>query len=172
VEHAAPAPAAQAAALIPAAVLIEGGGPRWVYAGAPSLHALAFALVGALSFLAARVLRLDSPLLGLFACPVRAATGVPCPGCGGTHALLLLAHGEPLAALYASPLAALAVALLWASAVITLLRLAGLRRAVAIPALARASRSPASMRLLRLALLGALLANWAFVIFVSRGGAR
>ncbi len=32
--------------------------------------------------------------LGLPACPVRALLGIPCPGCGATTALSLLAHGR------------------------------------------------------------------------------
>lgn len=38
-------------------------------------------------------------------CLLRAATGVPCPFCGGTTAAVELGSGRPLAALAASPLA-------------------------------------------------------------------
>ena len=40
-------------------------------------------------------------------CVLRAVTGVPCPFCGGTTAMVQLGSGRPLQALAASPLAAL-----------------------------------------------------------------
>jgi hypothetical protein len=39
-----------------------------------------------------------------FECPMRAALGVPCPGCGMTRATHLLAHGDLTAALHMHPL--------------------------------------------------------------------
>ena len=113
-----------------------------------------------------RFLRLDLPGLDFFACPLRAATGMPCPGCGATHAFVLLAHGDLAGALFASPLWACIALGLWAHAGLTLLRLLGLRRALVLSLPAERSR-PARL------LVGALIvANWAFVVFVSRGGAR
>ncbi len=49
----------------------------------------------------AGALHLGLSLTGLPAwrCPILAATGVPCPGCGLTHAALQLFHGEVLASL-------------------------------------------------------------------------
>jgi hypothetical protein len=38
-------------------------------------------------------------------CLLRATTGIPCPFCGGTTAGVDLGHGDPVAALRASPLA-------------------------------------------------------------------
>ena len=52
----------------------------------PSVHALALAAVGGLLLAAAAALPLDAPPLSLFACPFRAATHLPCPGCGCTRA--------------------------------------------------------------------------------------
>ena len=46
------------------------------------------------------------PDLGVL-CPLRRLTGVPCPMCGSTTAVLHLAHAEPLAALIANPLGVL-----------------------------------------------------------------
>jgi hypothetical protein len=128
--------------------------------------AVAWAAIGALSLVAAALLRLDLPGLGLFACPLRAATGVPCPGCGATHAFVLLAHGDLAGALFASPLWACVALGLWLHAALTLARLLGLRRALVL-SLPQGRARPA--RLLAGALL---LANWAFVVFVSRGGAQ
>lgn len=41
-------------------------------------------------------------------CAFRVATGIPCPTCGTTHAAVALLEGQPLDALAANPLAALA----------------------------------------------------------------
>jgi hypothetical protein len=152
--------------LAPRAEPVEAAGPRWVWAFAPSVVAVAWALIGALSLCAAVLLPLDLHGLELLACPLRAATGVPCPGCGATHAFVLLGHGHPLQALFASPLWACLALGLWLHAGLTLLRLLGLRRALVF-SLPQGLSRPA-----RLALGAALLANWAFVAFVSRGGAQ
>jgi hypothetical protein len=60
-------------------------------------------LAAALVWLAAAAI--PEPSGGLWACPVRFVVGLPCPGCGMTRALLLLAHGEWSAALRLHPLA-------------------------------------------------------------------
>jgi hypothetical protein len=39
-------------------------------------------------------------------CPFRRHTGLPCPGCGGTHAFAAMAHGQWTAAWAYNPLAA------------------------------------------------------------------
>ena len=122
-------------------------------AGPPSVHALALAGVAALLLAAAALLPLDAPPLSLLSCPLRAAIGIPCPGCGCTHAFHCAVRGQMLEACAHSPLgAALALAcavhLVW-----TLLRLAGLRAA---PDLVLTPR-------LRWAAAAALAANWLFV---------
>ena len=158
---------------LPRAERLEARFPRWVHAGPPTLHAVSWALIGALLLLAATLVHLGAgagplePLLQhALACPLRSATSVPGPGCGTTHALALLAHGAPLAALYASPLAALSALVLWLHTLLTAARLAGLRRTLWLPT------PPAGVaRNLRLGAAAALVANWAFVILVSRGGA-
>lgn len=132
----------------------------------PGVHSLSLAAIGAAAFLAARLLSRGGEPLPLYACPVRAATGWPCLGCGTSHAVVHLAHGDLLAALWSNPLAALACLALWAHALLTAARLAGLPWA---PRLGPLARLPAST--LRWALVGALGLNWAFVAFVSRGGA-
>ena len=47
---------------------------------------------------------------GIVICPLRRTTGVPCPGCGSTRAIMSLLHGEFAEAVSTNPLAvALAV---------------------------------------------------------------
>ncbi|HEX6852744.1 MAG TPA: DUF2752 domain-containing protein [Candidatus Polarisedimenticolaceae bacterium] len=46
------------------------------------------------------------------ACPLHAATGLFCPGCGATRALHALAHGDPARALAFNPLLILALPVL------------------------------------------------------------
>ncbi len=152
--------------LAPLAEPVDATGLSWVWAGSPSVLAVAWGALGALSLLAAALLRLDLPGLDFFACPLRAATSVPCPGCGATHAFVLLAHGDLAAALFASPLWACVALGLWLHAALTLARLLGLRRALVFSLPAERSRSA------RLFAGALLLANWAFVVLVSRGGAR
>lgn len=80
---------------------------RYVRAGGPAVAALrGLALAGVALLLAALVL----PWRPSTSCLLRAATGIPCPLCGGTTALVRLGDGSPLAALRASPLVTLGVA--------------------------------------------------------------
>jgi hypothetical protein len=124
-----------------------------VRAGPPSAHAIALAGVAAVLLATAALFPLDAPPLFFLGCPLRAATGFPCPGCGATHAFHFTARGQLLAALSASPLATLvalasAVHVLW-----TALRVAGL------PFAPRIEMTPA----LRWAAALAIAANWLFV---------
>jgi hypothetical protein len=67
---------------------------RWLAALTLATVALALALL---------VVR-DPHQAGAFpACPVRAATGLLCPGCGSLRGLWHVLHGEPLAALAHNP---------------------------------------------------------------------
>ena len=113
-------------------------------------HAEVFATLFGLSFLGARFL----PLLEVgYACPFKAATGLPCATCGMTRAFVWMAHGEPLRALAASPLGAAAAALAWGFALAAGLRLLAGRPWPRVgPGLARGAA---------LAGVAALLANWA-----------
>ncbi len=62
---------------------------------------------------------------GLPPCDILSFTGQPCPTCGYTTAVSLLAHGRPLAALIAQPAGCLigaclfSLPLLWASVLLT-----------------------------------------------------
>lgn len=54
-------------------------------------------------------------------CPFRRLTGLPCPGCGGTHAFVAMAHGDFAAAWAYNPLgaAAFAAGIVWLLLVFT-----------------------------------------------------
>jgi hypothetical protein len=121
-------------------------------------HAEVFALLAALSFLAARFL----PLLELrFTCPFRAATGLPCASCGMTHAFVLLARGEFGPALAASPLGAILAAGAWAFA------LADAARILLGAGWPRVGQDAA--RGMAVAALAAAGANWAYLLLAARG---
>jgi hypothetical protein len=70
-----------------------------IVAGVTRLRrALPLLLVGGLPFLVGAFLPRPDPGgvdLGVPECPFRAATGLPCPLCGATRAVTLLAHGDP-----------------------------------------------------------------------------
>ena len=128
-------------------------------AGAPSLHALALAGIAASLLAAALVLPLDAPPLSLFTCPFRALTGLPCLGCGMTHAFHFAVRGQLARAAAHSPLG-LALALTCAAHVAwTALRLCGLPYAPRL----------AGGRLVRWAAAVALVANWVFLCWRSSG---
>ncbi len=120
----------------------------------PSVHALALAAVGGLLLAAAAALPLDAPPLSLFACPFRAATHLPCPGCGCTRAFHFAVRGQLAAAFSFNPLGALLAIACAAHLVWTALRLAGLAGAPRL-SLTRRARWAAAV---------ALAANWAFVV--------
>ena len=52
----------------------------------------------------AAIRRLPQSVLDLVHCPLRDATGLPCPTCGGTHAAMALAAGRFAEAWRANPL--------------------------------------------------------------------
>jgi hypothetical protein len=150
-----------AAAQLPIAEPVVLANPRWVRARAPGLLQLAIALTGALSFAAAAKLDLADPRLQLFACPFRSLSGLPCFGCGATHAFVHLAHGELFLAITANPLWALFAALLWASALLQFARFLGLRWTLGLPPLEPLIRRH------RMPLFALAAANWAFVALRS-----
>ena len=89
-------------------------------------------------------------------CVFHALTGVPCPGCGTTRAVLALARGDVPAALAWNPLAAATLLVGGAACVLAPLWLA-LRGPV--PVFPRQLPVPA-----RVALVLAIAANWAWLI--------
>lgn len=93
-------------------------------------------------------------------CPLRTLTGLPCPTCGTAHAAVALLDGRILAALAANPMTTVAAVLFLVGGMLApLWVLAGGR----IPALS--AQPPPWLRLL---MLTALLAGWAYVIAVWR----
>ncbi len=90
------------------------------------------------------------------ACPLRTFTGIPCPTCGTTHAAVALMHGHLRAAFAANPLATAAgIAFVVGGAVApawVLLRLPVPQVPAPLPRWARA------------AIVGILLAGWAYLI--------
>ncbi len=126
---------------------------------APRLgHPDVFALIGALSFLAARFL----PLLDLpYVCPVKGWLGIPCATCGMTHAFVHLAHGRLGAAFAASPAGALLAAAAWAYAAADAVRVATGAPFPALP--------PRLLRACAAAAVVVLLASWAFLVLREIG---
>jgi hypothetical protein len=114
-----------------------------------SVHALGLAAVSCALLAAAVVLP-----LGIFECPFRAATGLPCLTCGCTRAFHYAVRGDFLSALRSSPLGLLLACACFAHAVWTALRLAG------VP---YAPRLPQPTRGLRLTAALALALNWAYL---------
>lgn len=127
---------------------IAGGTPARAFG-----HADVLAVIGLLSFAAARFL----PLLSLpLVCPARALTGLPCPTCGMTHAFVAAAHGNVSAAVAASPAGALLAALAWLLSAADLARLA-----VGAPLPAVSERTARLLVATGVLLLGV---NWAWMV--------
>jgi hypothetical protein len=109
----------------------------------------------ALSPLAVRAAELAPP------CLFRSVTGLPCPTCGSTRAILALARLDLAGAVALNPLAAAAALVFLAG---------GLLAAVAALAgrpLREPQRYPTAARL---ALLAAVAANWVWVLVAARSG--
>ena len=105
------------------------------------------------------LLRLDR--LPFSVCYLKALTGIPCPTCGSTRAVGCLAHGDLPGAFAMNPLATAALLALvpWA-----LCDLALLTRGRALGL----SVSPRGGQVLRIAVVVALVANWAYLIAAGR----
>lgn len=92
---------------------------------------------------------------GLWSCPFKSLTGIPCPGCGTGRAALALARLDPIHALVHHPLPALA----WIAFIVAGLT-AGVYAWLGRP-LPRIRRLPVSVRV---AAVVAVLGNWAYSI--------
>jgi hypothetical protein len=115
------------------------------------VHALGLATVAAALLAAAAVVP-----LGIFECPLRAATGIACPTCGCTRAFHYFVRGDFGLSLRASPLGALAALACAVHIAWTLLRLAGFPYAPRLPQATTALRRSAVV---------AIVLNWAYVAF-------
>lgn len=116
--------------------------------------------VGAAMFLAERIAHGAIPFPG---CTLKWLTDVPCPGCGGTRSLAMLAHGEWQAALIMNPLVIFAAVAGLLSVPLTLLD-GTLFEGRGAQALARWTRTPAWWRTLAVV----LVLNWAWLLFEGR----
>jgi hypothetical protein len=125
----------------------------------PEERSLAWVLaLGAVSALVlAPVLARVAPFVP--GCPFHALTGVPCPGCGTTRALLALVRGDVPAALAWNPAATVALLAGWIAATC-----APIWVLLEGPLPAFAPVLPARSRWL---LVGLLVLNWAYL--VARG---
>ena len=119
-------------------------------------HAIAISVLHLLALATAGLLPLDAPPLSLLACPFRAATGLPCLGCGCLHAFAAVAHLDLAAAVVANPLGSVVAIGGAGFAIATALRLCGVH-------LATPRMGPARARFARIAIAVAVLANWCFV---------
>lgn len=96
---------------------------------------------------------------GLPSCPLKAATGWPCPGCGTTRAALALADLDLLAALAVSPLATAGWALLVGGGLVAGgLALAGLEPP------APPGWTPRRLLAFRIAAVAAIAGNWIYLV--------
>jgi uncharacterized protein DUF2752 len=89
-------------------------------------------------------------------CPLHAWLGVPCFACGSTRAALQLAAGDVAGAFLANPLAAAGLSIGWLGGFVAPVWLA---LGLGTPAIPTELPRPA-----RAAVVGALLANWCFLL--------
>jgi hypothetical protein len=117
------------------------------------------AAMGALAAVAVGLLHLDA--LPITVCFFKLTTGFPCATCGTTRALGRLFHGDVAGAFGMNPLAAAgAMALLpWAAADLLLMTR---RKAL------RLELGPAAARAARVALVAAVVVNWAYLVAAGR----
>lgn len=95
-------------------------------------------------------------------CPLRAATGIPCPTCGATHAFAALMEGHLAASFWFNPAVPLAAALSLA-----FIPYAFATSLIDLPRL-RVDCSAAERKALKIAALLALAALWGFLIVTTR----
>jgi hypothetical protein len=96
-----------------------------------------------------------------FLCPLRTLTGIPCPTCGATHAVMLLLRLRVLDALSANPL----VSLLGLGTAAVCLVATPLWLAGRVPQLRIGEHG---LRLLRVGVALAILSNWLYLLLTLR----
>jgi hypothetical protein len=122
---------------------------------APLARQLAVAVAAVLPLVAWWLRRWpEAPAALLPPCLMRAATGLPCPTCGGTHALVDLAHGRLASAFTANPLVSLGTLAL------VLWSLAGVAVSVVPRWRRRVEASPGDGRRLLVLVLALIAASW------------
>ena len=124
-------------------------------------HEALWLLVGGASLCLLGV-ALATPGIQLPRCVFKTITGLPCPTCGVTRAIIALSRGDVDHAVFMNPLAAIAcaagVAYLLYAAVVLALRLPRFRPTV----------SAAGARRVRIAAVAAIATNWAWLIATGR----
>jgi Protein of unknown function (DUF2752) len=136
--------------------------PRATRLTAPSGRApLGLFLAGSCAVGVALVGLLHLDRLPVSVCFFKIATGCPCPTCGATRAFGRLFACDPMGALAMNPLVTLGASLiaLWGVADMTLWPWG---RALSLEV------SPGVARVLRFAVVAAILANWAYLIAAGR----
>ena len=115
--------------------------------------------IAAMAAVAVGLLRLDA--LPFTVCFFKLVTGLPCATCGSTRALGRLFHGDVAGAFGMNPLAAAGMLglLPWAAADLALMT----RRKA--PGL---ELGPAAARVVRVAAVAAVFANWAYLVAAGR----
>ena len=122
-------------------------------------HELIWPAVGLLGAgVALGIERLPTPLFGSL-CAFHLLTGLPCPGCGGTRAVLALLRLDPAAALAFNPLVALLAITGLAFVPYALATLAFGTRRLRLAGLGAADR---------LLMVAAVLLNWVYLIADGR----
>ncbi|MDE3154941.1 MAG: DUF2752 domain-containing protein [Acidobacteriota bacterium] len=97
------------------------------------------------------------------ACPLRAATGIPCPTCGATHAFAALVDGHLAASFWFNPAVPIAAAVALVFVPYTFAT-----SAFGLPRL-RLDLNAAERRALKGVGWLALVALWAFLVVTTRG---
>lgn len=115
--------------------------------------------IGIVAGAAVALLHLDA--LPFTVCVFKLTTGLPCLTCGSTRALGRLAHGDLYGAWLMNPLATVGGLSLvpWAAADLLLMTRG---RALGV------ELAPAAARVARVALVAAVLANWAWLVAAGR----
>ncbi len=122
---------------------------------------LIYAPLAILLFLFVRFM--PAKFFAAFSCPFLEISGLPCPSCGATRALILVSHGEIIQGLKMSPLFA---ALLLGGLVFAGYALAVI--SLRLPRLRLVSLGRYGHLILGAVIGGSLLLNWGYLIWAGR----
>ena len=105
---------------------------------------------------------LQQPItLNMFACAFKKITGIPCATCGGTRSTFYLSHLRFKQSLFINPMVFLGFVGLLMWGIISLISIAFYKSKTI-------SFTLPGKRLLIILLVGGLLINWAYLIFISK----